>query len=92
MRKGTDVILDSSFTTSDKRSNVKNLMEVGVSEKIAMIFADHRTLFAPRRCPVVDTHNVVNAMRNGEAVPARNLSFLSESSVEVSPGRRPLQV
>ena len=46
-----------------RRSAIKNLMKAGVSEKVAMTISGHKTRDVFDRYHIVDTEDVVNAMR-----------------------------
>jgi integrase len=67
-----------------RRSAIKNLMNVGVNEKVAMEISGHKTRAVFDRYHIVDTENVVDAMRrlqNGEkivkiALPGRRRKLL----------------
>jgi hypothetical protein len=52
-------------------SAIKNLMEAGVSEKVAMTISGHKTrsVFDRYHYHIVDTSDVLNAMRKVEALP-----------------------
>jgi integrase len=54
-----------------RRSAIKNLMNVGVNEKVAMKISGHKTRAVFDRYHIVDTEDVVDAMRrlqNGERI------------------------
>jgi hypothetical protein len=54
-----------------RRSAIKNLMNVGVNEKVAMKISVHKTRAVFDRYHIVDTDDVVDAMRrqqNGEKI------------------------
>jgi integrase len=67
-----------------RRSAIKNLMNVGVNEKVAMEISGHKTRAVFDRYHIVDTEDVVDAMRrlqNGEkivkiALPGRRRKLL----------------
>jgi integrase len=67
-----------------RRSAIKNLMNVGVNEKVAMKISGHKTRAVFDRYHIVDTEDVVDAMRrlqNGEkivkiALPGRRRKLL----------------
>jgi integrase len=67
-----------------RRSAIKNLMNVGVNEKVAMEISGHKTRAVFDRYHIVDTEDVVDAMRrlqNGEkivkiALPGRGRKLL----------------
>lgn len=46
-----------------RRSAIKNLMKVGVNEKVAMKISGHKTRSVFDRYHIVDTEDVVDAMR-----------------------------
>jgi len=46
-----------------RRSAIKNLMKAGTSEKVAMTISGHKTRDVFDRCRIVDTEDVVEAMR-----------------------------
>jgi integrase len=52
-----------------RRSAIKNLMKAGVSEKVAMTISGHKTRSVFDRYHIVDTSDVLNAMRKVEALP-----------------------
>jgi hypothetical protein len=54
-----------------RRSAIKNLMKVGVNEKVAMKISAHKTRDVFDRYHIVDTEDVVDAMRRVQgATPA----------------------
>jgi integrase len=56
-----------------RRSAIKNLMKAGVNEKVAMKISGHKTRTVFDRYHIVDTEDVVDAMRRVQAVvPAAN--------------------
>ena len=67
-----------------RRSAIKNLMNVGVNEKVAMEISGRKTRAVFDRYHIVDTEDVVDAMRplqNGEkivkiALPGRRRKLL----------------
>jgi integrase len=69
-----------------RRSAIKNLMNVGVNEKVAMKISGHKTRAVFDRYHIVDTEDVVDAMRrlrNGEkivkiALPGRRRKLLKD--------------
>ena len=46
-----------------RRSAIKNLMKAGVPDKVAMSISGHKTRAVFDRCHIVDTGDVVEAMR-----------------------------
>jgi hypothetical protein len=68
-----------------RRSAIKNLMNVGVNEKVAMKISGHKTRAVFDRYHIVDTEDVVDAMlrlQNGEkivktALPGRRRKLLN---------------
>ena len=52
-----------------RRSAIKNLMKAGVSEEVAMTISSHKTRSVFDRYRIVDTSDVLNAMRKLEALP-----------------------
>jgi integrase len=56
-----------------RRSAIKNLMKVGVNEKVAMKISGHKTRAVFDRYHIVDTEDVVDAMRRVQTVtPSTN--------------------
>jgi hypothetical protein len=56
-----------------RRSAIKNLMKAGVNEKVAMKISGHKTRDVFDRYHIVDTEDVVDAMRKVQTVtPAAN--------------------
>src|SRR6266550_8931536 len=54
-----------------RRSAIKNLMKAGVNEKVAMKISGHRTRSVFDRYRIVDTEDVVDAMRRVQAAVLR---------------------
>src|ERR1700731_1877849 len=73
-----------------RRSAIKNLMKAGVNEKVAMKISGHKTRAVFDRYHIVDTEDVVDAMRRVQAaVPAsKGLVPNGEKIVKI---RRPRQ-
>jgi integrase len=70
-----------------RRSAIKNLMKAGVNEKVAMKISGHKTRDVFDRYHIVDTEDVVNAMRRVQsALVAQGL--VSEFGVSLVPTRR----
>jgi len=74
-----------------RRSAIKNLMKAGVSEKVAMAISGHKTRDVFDRYHIVDTQDVVEAMRRlQQAGRTRHLESFGEKSVKTKrPVRRP---
>lgn len=70
-----------------RRSAIKNLMKAGVNEKVAMKISGHKTRDVFDRYHIVDTEDVVNAMRRVQSAPAAP-SLVSEFGVSSTPTRR----
>lgn len=66
-----------------RRSAIRNLMKAGVNEKVAMTISGHKTRDVFDRYHIVDTEDVVNAMRRVEGVAS-----FGERSVKT---RRPVR-
>lgn len=59
-----------------RRSAIKNLMKAGVNEKVAMKISGHKTRYVFDRYHIVDTEDVVEAMRRvQDIVPAKTISL-----------------
>jgi len=73
-----------------RRSAIKNLMKVGVNEKVAMKISGHKTRAVFDRYHIVDTEDVVDAMRRVQTVtPAANsLTPDGEKIVKMLPSPR----
>jgi integrase len=73
-----------------RRSAIKNLMKVGVNEKVAMKISGHKTRDVFDRYHIVDTEDVVEAMRKVQtATPAsNNLASNGENIVKMLPSPR----
>jgi len=59
-----------------RRSAIKNLMKAGVNEKVAMKISGHKTRDVFDRYHIVDTEDVVEAMRRVQTVAPRRNSGL----------------
>ena len=70
-----------------RRSAIKNLMKAGVNEKVAMKISGHKTRDVFDRYHIVDTEDVVNAMRRVQSAPTAP-SPVSEFGVSLVPTRR----
>jgi integrase len=70
-----------------RRSAIKNLMKAGVNEKVAMKISSHKTRDVFDRYHIVDTEDMVNAMRMVQSAPAAP-SLVSEFGVSSTPTRR----
>jgi integrase len=77
-----------------RRSAIKNLMKAGVNEKVAMKISGHKTRDVFDRYHIVDTADVVEAMRRVQTVvPSRrsrtnNLASNGENIVKMLPSPR----
>jgi integrase len=76
-----------------RRSAIKNLMKAGVNEKVAMKISGHKTRDVFDRYHIVDTEDVVEAMRRVQTVPRRrgnleNLASNGEKIVKMLPPPR----
>ena len=73
-----------------RRSAIKNLMKVGVNEKVAMKISGHKTRDVFDRYHIVDTDDVVGAMRKVQTVTAtaNNLVPIGEEIVKMFPSPR----
>jgi integrase len=77
-----------------RRSAIKNLMKAGVNEKVAMKISGHKTRDVFDRYHIVDTEDVVEAMRRVQTVAPRRRSSLKnpvsngEKIVKVLPSPR----
>jgi integrase len=72
-----------------RRSAIKNLMKAGVNEKVAMSISGHKTRDVFDRYHIVDTEDVVEAMRRvQQTTPSTNLVPNGEKIVKI---RRPRQ-
>ena len=66
-----------------RRSAIKNLMKAGVSEKVAMAISGHKTRAVFDRYHIVDTQDVIDAMRRvQQAARTKHLGSFSEKSVK----------
>ena len=72
------------------RSAIKNLMKAGVNEKVAMKISGHKTRDVFDRYHIVDTDDVVGAMRKVQTVTAtaNNLVPIGEEIVKMVPSPR----
>ena len=68
-----------------RRSAIKNLMKAGVNEKVAMKISGHKTRDVFDRYHIVDTDDVVNAMRRVQ------ISENGANTVQISPTARRLK-
>jgi hypothetical protein len=68
-----------------RRSAIKNLMKAGVNEKFAMKISGHKTRDVFDRYHIVDTDDVVNAMRRVQ------ISENGANTVQISPTARRLK-
>ena len=68
-----------------RRSTIKNLMKAGVNEKVAMKISGHKTRDVFDRYHIVDTDDVVNAMRRVQ------ISENGANTVQISPTARRLK-
>jgi integrase len=73
-----------------RRSAIKNLMKAGVNEKVAMKISGHKTRDVFDRYHIVDTDDVVGAMRKVQTVTAtaNNLMPIGEKIVKMIPSPR----
>jgi integrase len=73
-----------------RRSAIKNLMKAGVNEKVAMKISGHKTRDVFDRYHIVDTEDVVDAMRRVQTVTpaAINLVPDGEKIVKILPPPR----
>jgi integrase len=62
-----------------RRSAIKNLMKAGVNEKVAMKISGHKTRDVFDRYHIVDTEDVVNAMRRVQNQATKILSSAPEN-------------
>jgi integrase len=68
-----------------RRSAIKNLMKAGVNEKVAMSISGHKTRDVFDRYHIVDTDDVVEAMRRVQQIaPTTNLVPNGEKTVKNS--------
>jgi integrase len=67
-----------------RRSAIKNLMKAGVNEKVAMSISGHKTRDVFDRYHIVDTEDVVVAMKRVQQIAATNLVPHGESSVKTT--------
>jgi len=61
-----------------RRSAIKNLMKAGVNEKVAMKISGHKTRTVFDRYHIVDTDDVVDAMRRVQAVVPASKGLVSD--------------
>jgi hypothetical protein len=73
-----------------RRSAIKNLMKVGVNEKVAMAISGHKTRSVFDRYHIADDADVINVIRKIEAAPVKSLAF-SETSIRQAHKRRQLK-
>lgn len=73
-----------------RRSAIKNLMKAGVNEKVAMKISGHKTRDVFDRYHIVDTEDVVEAMRRVQGTVQARKSIVSngEKSVKILPALR----
>lgn len=67
-----------------RRSAIKNLMKAGVSEKVAMSISGHKTRDVFDRYHIVDTEDVVEAMRKVQQIAQANVVPNGERSVKTA--------
>jgi len=68
-----------------RRSAIKNLMKAGVNEKVAMSISGHKTRDVFDRYHIVDTEDVVEAMRRvQQTTPSTNLVPNGEKIVKIT--------
>ena len=65
-----------------RRSAIRNLMKAGVNEKVAMAISGHKTRSVFDRYHIVDTEDVVEAMRKVQKNRGHRTSILSERTVK----------
>ncbi len=65
-----------------RRSAIRNLMKAGVNEKVAMAISGHKTRSVFDRYHIVDTEDVVEAMRKVQRNGGRGTLVHSESTVK----------
>ena len=73
-----------------RRSAIKNLMKAGVNEKVAMKISGHKTRAVFDRYHIVDTEDVVDAMRRVQAASSVP-SLASNNGEKIVKIRRPRQ-
>ncbi len=66
-----------------RRSAIRNLMKAGVNEKVAMEISGHKTRSVFDRYHIVDTEDVVEAMRKVQLRKGRRASAFSVKSVQI---------
>jgi hypothetical protein len=73
-----------------RRSAIKNLMKAGVNEKVAMAISGHKTRDVFDRYHIVDTEDVVEAMRRVQGPSRRRKGLVSngERTVKTAPTNR----
>jgi integrase len=74
-----------------RRSAIKNLMKAGVNEKVAMKISGHKTRAVFDRYHIVDTEDVVDAMRRVQDHGLVSQEKNGEKLVKTNPQRRPLK-
>jgi hypothetical protein len=71
-----------------RRSAIKDLMKAGVNAKVAMKIRGHKTRDVFDRYHIVDTEDVVQAMRRVQASGRKGLVLTGEKSVKMPAGQR----
>jgi integrase len=74
-----------------RRSAIKNLMKAGVNEKVAMKISGHKTRAVFDRYHIVDTEDVVDAMRRVQGIVQVSQEKNGEKLVKNNLQRRPLK-
>jgi integrase len=72
-----------------RRSAIKNLLQAGVSEKVAMTISGHKTRAVFDRYNIADEMDVLTAMRQVQVTAPKSLAHFGESSVRVATKRAP---
>jgi len=84
--------LDGLLIHDLRRSAVKNLMKAGVQQQVAMAISGHKTVSVFQRYNIIDTADVVEAMRKVQLAHREKSSGRdSESLVRASGGRKRLK-